>query len=79
MKQTSFNVFKNVSLTIEPKDVVSIVGANGAGKSTLLDIILGFKKPTSGQIDYGIVFESSPTEKIGISYQKNIFLDTLSI
>ncbi len=31
-------------------DIVAIVGPNGAGKSTLLDLLIGFHKPTSGQI-----------------------------
>jgi len=35
---------RDVSLTIEPKTIVSIIGANGAGKSTLLNAISGLLK-----------------------------------
>ena len=39
-----------VSLTIEPKEFVSIVGRSGAGKSTLLKLLLAEDKPTSGEV-----------------------------
>lgn len=37
-----------VSLDIERGEVVGVVGASGAGKSTLVDVLLGFRRPTSG-------------------------------
>lgn len=39
-----------VSLTIEPKEFVSIVGHSGAGKTTLLKLLLAEEKPTSGKV-----------------------------
>ena len=39
-----------VSLTIEPREFVSIVGHSGAGKTTLLKLILAEERPTSGNI-----------------------------
>ena len=35
-----------VSLTIEDKEIVTIVGSNGAGKSTLLRTICGLLRPS---------------------------------
>lgn len=40
----------NVSVTLYPGEVHSIVGENGAGKSTLMNIICGRLAPTEGQI-----------------------------
>ena len=46
----SLQVLKGIDLTIEPKEVVSIVGPSGAGKTTLLQIMGTLDKPDSGSI-----------------------------
>jgi cell division transport system ATP-binding protein len=43
---------EEASLTIEPKEFVSIVGHSGAGKTTLVKMLLVEEKPTSGKIFY---------------------------
>lgn len=43
---------ENITLSIEPKEFVSIVGQSGAGKTTLLKLLLAEEKPTEGQIFY---------------------------
>ncbi len=43
-------VLHNVSLTLEPAEIVTIVGPNGSGKSTLLQVLIGALKPQSGQV-----------------------------
>src|SRR3954447_21921861 len=40
----------DVSFTLEPGEVLAIVGENGAGKSTLMRIIAGVETPTAGDI-----------------------------
>lgn len=42
-----------VSLHVEPKEFVIIVGASGAGKSTLLKLLTREEKPSSGKIVVG--------------------------
>jgi len=41
---------KNGSLNIRSKSFLGIVGPNGGGKTTLFKVILGLKKPDSGQV-----------------------------
>ena len=43
-------VLFDVSITVQPNQVVACVGRNGAGKTTLLKSIVGFLKPTSGTV-----------------------------
>lgn len=43
-------ILHQVSLKVEEKEIITIVGANGAGKSTLLKAIGGILKASSGEI-----------------------------
>lgn len=48
----SLRVLKGIDLTINDREVVSIVGASGAGKTTLLQILGTLDKPDAGKILY---------------------------
>lgn len=43
-------VLENCSFTIEPGEIVGLVGLNGAGKSTIVKLLCRFYDPTDGQI-----------------------------
>ena len=43
---------KDISFTVMPGEVISIIGPSGTGKSTLLRCINGLETPTSGEIIY---------------------------
>ena len=45
-----FDLFKEISFLINPKDRIGLIGKNGAGKTTLLKVIKGIDAPTSGYI-----------------------------
>ncbi|MGW0830573.1 ABC transporter ATP-binding protein [Streptomyces prunicolor] len=38
------------TLTVAPGETVALVGASGAGKSTVLNLVIGFIRPTTGQL-----------------------------
>jgi lipoprotein-releasing system ATP-binding protein len=48
----ALKVLKGIDITIEDREVVSIVGASGAGKTTLLQIIGTLDHPDAGTIFY---------------------------
>jgi len=44
------HILKNITLKIEPNELVILKGVSGSGKTTLLSIISGLDKPTSGKV-----------------------------
>ena len=53
-------VLHDVTLSVEPGEVVTLLGANGAGKSTLLRVIAGELRPSAGSVDF------AGTELVGL-------------
>ena len=47
---TAVTAVDNVSLDVEPGDIVLVMGPSGSGKTTLISMIGTLMKPTSGQI-----------------------------
>jgi branched-chain amino acid transport system ATP-binding protein len=46
----AYQALKDICLTVESDQIVSLLGSNGAGKSTLLNAISGLMKPSSGNV-----------------------------
>jgi branched-chain amino acid transport system ATP-binding protein len=44
---------KGIDLTVEPGELVCLIGANGAGKTTTLKAITGLVHPSAGRVVYG--------------------------
>ena len=50
-KKNKALILKDISLELKSGDIVTIIGPNGGGKTSLAKIILGIKKPTSGNVE----------------------------
>lgn len=59
----------DVSLNIEPGEIVAVVGLNGAGKSTLLRCLIGVVAPDSGEI----LYDGELFQRERIDLRKRIF------
>ncbi|MGI6525746.1 MAG: ATP-binding cassette domain-containing protein [Bdellovibrionota bacterium] len=59
-------LFKDLSLTITPRDRIGIIGKNGKGKTTLLRLLGGELTPTHGGVSF------APKAKVGYFGQTNI-------
>lgn len=46
------HALKKVSLSVEEKEIVSLLGGNACGKSTTMKTILGLVKPRQGRIEF---------------------------
>jgi branched-chain amino acid transport system ATP-binding protein len=58
-------VLRGVSVSVEPEEVVALIGANGAGKSTLLRAATGMIATMAGRIEVdGVNLTGAAVEKI---------------
>lgn len=82
-KNKALTICDNVSLKINPGELVAIVGGSGAGKSTIMNCISGYSTPTSGTVLVNELdlYENFDTLKNIIGYvpQQDIVYDNLSV
>jgi len=45
-------ILREVTMPVEEKDFIGIIGPNGGGKTTFLKVILGLIRPFSGRVNY---------------------------
>ena len=46
----SLEILRNIDLSVNSREIVSIIGPSGCGKSSVLNLISGLERPDSGQI-----------------------------
>jgi heme ABC exporter ATP-binding subunit CcmA len=62
-------VFSRVSLSLNPRETLAILGRSGCGKTTLLKILAGLLRPDNGRIDLnGAEITALPPERRGLIY-----------
>lgn len=61
----------HLSFEIEENKITGLIGRNGAGKTTLLKMIVGYIKPTSGELE---VYSRNPFNSLAVS-ANTIFVD----
>jgi ABC-2 type transport system ATP-binding protein len=72
---------KGVDLTVRAGEVVALLGPNGAGKTTSISLMLGLRRPTSGQVR---LFGLAPTDRrarsrCGVMLQESGVAGTLTV
>jgi branched-chain amino acid transport system ATP-binding protein len=61
----NIRALRGISLSVEPGEIVTLIGANGAGKTTTLRTILGAVRPRRGTVSFnGHRLETLPTDRI---------------
>ena len=69
------HVLRDISLTLEEGEFVSILGVSGGGKTTLFNVLSGLFKPESGKVSlYGEDITGKPG-KISYMLQKDLLLE----
>lgn len=80
----SFEVLKDLNLTVKKGARHALIGPNGAGKTTLFNLITGWDTPTAGQI----VVEGAPQlarpdvlarHGVARSFQRNTLFENVSV
>ncbi len=68
-EQDDVYALKRINLTIKEGERVGIVGLTGSGKTSLINLLLGFYKPSKGQIDIG----GKPVERYSLGAIRKAF------
>src|SRR5687767_7243431 len=73
---------EGVSCTIEPGELIALLGPSGGGKTTVLRMIAGLEEPTSGDLFInGERMNNIPVQKrnIGFVFQSYALFKTMSV
>jgi urea transport system ATP-binding protein len=81
-----FKALNNLTLYVEPGELLCIIGPNGAGKTTMMDVITGKTRPDSGTAWFGDNFDLLKLSEaeivaagIGRKFQKPTVFEQLAV
>lgn len=72
-------VLRNLDLSVQPGEFLSIVGKSGCGKSTLLRLIAGLDQPSSGTVTVGALPAAKASQQLRIMFQEPRLLPWASV
>ena len=79
VKSEVLPVLEDLSLTIQPGEFLSIVGASGCGKSTLLRLLVGLDRDYQGEIRVGGSVVTGTSLDRGIVFQEHRLFPWLTL
>ena len=59
----TYTAVKEISLTVQKGEIISLIGHSGCGKSTLMGTISGMVKPTTGEVIANCLLYTSPSPR----------------
>ena len=66
----SKSVLRDVSVSVAPGEIVSLIGASGCGKSTLLRQIAGLDQPTGGEVRIDGTAITGIDQRVAVGFQE---------
>jgi nitrate ABC transporter ATP-binding subunit len=75
----TYTAVKEISLTVQKGEIISLIGHSGCGKSTLMGTISGMVKPTTGEVIANGKRVEGPGPDRGIVFQNYSLLPWLTV
>ena len=75
----SVQALKDVSLDLQPGELMSVLGPSGCGKTTLLNILAGFLAPTAGKVTLDGKAVTGPGAERGMVFQQGALFEWMSV
>nr|VFJ53027.1 MAG: taurine transport system ATP-binding protein [Candidatus Kentron sp. DK]VFJ56623.1 MAG: taurine transport system ATP-binding protein [Candidatus Kentron sp. DK] len=70
---------EDVTLLVNPGEIISVLGPSGCGKTTLLNIIAGFLMPTGGRVSLDGHPVTGPHPERGMVFQQGALFEWMNV
>jgi urea transport system ATP-binding protein len=81
-----FKALRDLTLFVDPGELLCVIGPNGAGKTTMMDVVTGKTRPDSGTVAFGDVIDLLKLTEpeivaagIGRKFQKPTVFEQLTV